>query len=201
MARYTGPKSKIARKFGEAIYGPDKYLEKKNYPPGSHGADKRRRKKSDYGVQLQEKQKAKYTYGMLERQFENLFKKASSKAGITGELLLQFCEARLDNTIFRLGVANSRAAARQLVSHRHITVNGEVCNVPSRQLRPGDKVAVRERSKSLEVVSESVAANPCKSEWLNWNPSNLEGEFMHYPTREEIPENINEQLIVELYSK
>ena len=201
MARYTGPKSKIARKFGEAIYGPDKYLEKKNYPPGSHGNNRRRRKKSDYGVQLMEKQKAKYTYGMLERQFENLFKKASAKSGITGEVLLQFCEARLDNTVFRLGVANSRAGARQLVSHRHVTVNGEVCNIPSRQLRPGDVVCVRERSKSLEVVSESLAANPCNSEWLSWNPDNMTGEFMHYPTREEIPENINEQLIVELYSK
>lgn len=201
MARYTGPKSKIARKFGEAIYGPDKYLEKKNYPPGAHGNNRRRRKKSDYGVQLMEKQKAKYTYGMLERQFENLFKKASAKSGITGELLLQFCEARLDNVLYRFGAASSRAAARQLVTHRHITVNGEVCNIPSRQIKPGDVVGIREKSKSLEVISESLAANSCDSEWLSWNPDSMTGEFMHYPTREEIPENINEQLIVELYSK
>ena len=201
MARYRGPKSKISRRFKEAIFGPDKALERRPYGPGQHGNTRRRKKESEYSVQLAEKQKAKYTYGMLERQFENLFKKASAKSGITGEVLLQFCEARLDNTVFRLGVANSRAGARQLVGHRHITVNGEVCNIPSRQLRPGDKVGVRERSKSLEVVSESLAANPCNSEWLSWNPDNLEGEFMHYPTREEIPENINEQLIVELYSK
>ncbi len=201
MARYTGPKSKIARKFGEAIYGPDKFLEKKNYPPGMHGNNRRRKKKSDYGVQLMEKQKAKYTYGMLERQFENMFKRASGKSGITGEVLLQYCEARLDNVVFRLGLANSRAAARQLVSHRHITVNGDMCNIPSRSIRPGEKVGVRERSKTLEAVSESLAANACQSAWLSWNPDNMEGEFMHYPTREEIPENINEQLIVELYSK
>lgn len=201
MARYTGPKSKIARKFGEAIYGPDKYLEKKNYPPGAHGNNRRRRKKSDYGIQLMEKQKAKYTYGMLERQFENLFDKASAKSGITGELLLQFCEARLDNVLFRLGAANSRAAARQLVSHRHVTVNGEVCNIPSRQVKPGDVVGIREKSKALEVISEALAANSCDSEWLSWNQDTMSGEFMHYPTREEIPENINEQLIVELYSK
>jgi small subunit ribosomal protein S4 len=201
MARYTGPKSKIARKFGEAIYGPDKYLEKKNYPPGAHGNNRRRKKLSDYGVQLMEKQKAKYTYGMLERQFENLFKKASSKSGITGELLLQFCEARLDNVVFRFGAANSRAAARQLVTHRHITVNGEVCNIPSRSIKPGDVVGIREKSKSLETISESLAANTCDSAWLSWNRDKMEGEFMHYPTRDEIPENINEQLIVELYSK
>lgn len=201
MARYTGPKSKIARKFGEPIYGPDKYLEKKNYPPGAHGSNKRRRKSSDYGVQLMEKQKAKYTYGMLERQFENLFKKASAKSGITGELLLQFCEARLDNVVYRFGAANSRAAARQLVTHRHITVNGEVCNIPSRQIKPGDVVGIREKSKSLEVISESLAANSCESGWLSWSPDTKTGEFMHYPTRDEIPENINEQLIVELYSK
>ncbi len=200
MARYTGPKSKIARKFGEAIYGPDKFLEKKNYPPGAHG-NNRRRKKSDYGVQLMEKQKAKYTYGMLERQFRNMFKKASGKSGITGELLLQYCEARLDNVVFRLGLANSRAAARQLVTHRHITVGGEVCNIPSRSIKPGETVGVRERSKTLEVVSESLAANTVDSNWLSWNPDTMEGEFMHYPNREDIPENINEQLIVELYSK
>lgn len=201
MARYTGPKSKIARKFGEAIYGPDKYLEKKNYPPGMHGNNRRRKKQSDYGVQLMEKQKAKYTYGMLERQFENLFKRASSKSGITGELLLQLCEARLDNVVYRFGIAPSRAAARQLVTHRHVTVNGEVCNVPSRSIKPGDKVAVRQKSKSLEAITDSVSSNTCDSAWLSWNPSNMEGEFMHYPTRDEIPENINEQLIVELYSK
>jgi len=201
MARYTGPKSKIARKFGEAIYGPDKFLEKKNYPPGAHGNNRRRRKKSDYGVQLMEKQKAKYTYGMLERQFRNLFKKAQGKSGITGELLLQYCEARLDNVVYRLGLANSRAAARQLVSHRHITVNGGVCNIPSRSIKAGQSIGVRERSKTLEVISESLAANPVESAWLSWNPDTMQGEFMHYPTREEIPENINEQLIVELYSK
>lgn len=201
MARYTGPKSKIARKFGEAIYGPDKFLEKKNYPPGAHGNNRRRKKLSDYGVQLMEKQKAKYTYGMLERQFENLFKKASSKSGITGELLLQLCEARLDNVVYRLGIASSRAAARQLVSHRHVVVNGEVCNIPSRSILPGDKIGVREKSKALELVSESLASSPANSAWLSWNPEKMEGEFMHYPTRDEIPENINEQLIVELYSK
>ncbi len=201
MARYTGPKSKIARKFGEAIYGPDKFLEKKNYPPGAHGNNRRRRKKSDYGVQLMEKQKAKYTYGMLERQFRNMFKKASGKSGITGELLLQYCEARLDNIVFRLGLANSRAAARQLVTHRHITVGGQVCNIPSRSIKPGETIGVRERSKTLEVVSESLSSNTNDSAWLSWNPDTMEGEFMHYPNREDIPENINEQLIVELYSK
>ncbi|MCF8276106.1 MAG: 30S ribosomal protein S4 [Flavobacteriales bacterium] len=201
MARYTGPKSKIARKFGEAIYGPDKYLEKKNYPPGAHGNNRRRKKLSDYGVQLMEKQKAKYTYGMLEKQFENLFKKASSKSGITGEVLLQYCEARLDNVVYRLGIANSRAAARQLVSHRHITVDGAVCNIPSCSIKPGQRIAVREKSKALEVVSDSLSSNSCDSAWLTWNPSSMEGVFMHYPTRDEIPENINEQLIVELYSK
>lgn len=201
MARYIGPKSKIARKFGEAIYGPDKFLEKKNYPPGAHGNNRRRKKLSDYGVQLMEKQKAKYTYGMLERQFENLFKKASSKSGITGELLLQLCEARLDNIVYRLGLAPSRDAARQLVSHRHIVVNGEVCNIPSRSILPGEKIGVREKSKALEIVSDSLSSRSANSAWLSWNPSTLEGEFMHYPTRDEIPENINEQLIVELYSK
>lgn len=201
MARYTGPKSKIARKFGQAIYGPDKYLEKKNYPPGAHGNNRRRRKQSEYGLQLMEKQKAKYTYGMLERQFLNLFKRASSKSGVTGELLLQYCEARLDNVIFRLGLANSRSAARQLVSHRHVTVDGELCNIPSRSIKPGEKVAIRPKSQALEVVSASLSTNQCNSAWLSWNPEKMEGEFMHYPTRDEIPENINEQLIVELYSK
>jgi len=201
MARYTGPKSKIARKFGEAIYGADKHLEKRNYPPGQHGVNKRRRKLSDYGVQLQEKQKAKYTYGMLERQFENLFHKASSRTGITGEVLLQLCEARLDNVVYRLGVAPSRAAARQLVTHGHITLDGSVCSIPSCSVKPGQKVGVRIKSRSLEAISESLAANSCNSAWLSWNRDAMEGEFMHYPGREEIPENINEQLIVELYSK
>lgn len=201
MARYTGPKTKIARKFGEAIFGPDKAFERRSYPPGQHGNNRRRGKKSDYGVQLQEKQKAKYTYGILERQFENLFDRASRKQGITGEILLQYCETRLDNIIFRLGVAPSRRAARQLVTHRHITVNGEVCNIPSRAIKPGDKFGVREKSKSLEVISESLRSAATPAEWMNWNADSLEGELLHFPTREQIPENINEQLIVELYSK
>ncbi|MCF8256948.1 MAG: 30S ribosomal protein S4 [Flavobacteriales bacterium] len=201
MARYIGPKTKIARKFGEAIFGPDKAFERRNYPPGQHGNAKRRNKKSDYGVQLQEKQKAKYTYGILERQFENLFDRASRKQGITGEILLQYCETRLDNIIFRLGVAPSRRAARQLVTHRHITVNGEVCNIPSRAMKPGDKFGVREKSKTLEVITESLRSTGKGSAWLNWNDSTLEGELLNYPSRAEIPENINEQLIVELYSK
>jgi len=201
MARYTGSKSKIARKFSEAIYGPDKALERRNYPPGQHGASKRRKKKSEYGIQLQEKQKAKYTYGILERQFANIFDRASRKSGITGELLLQFCEARLDNVVFRLGIAPSRDAARQLVSHRHITVNGAVVNLPSYSLKPGMKVGVRERSKSLEVISDSLHRSKHDKPWLSWNDSTMEGEFLNYPSRNEIPENINEQLIVELYSK
>lgn len=201
MARYTGSKSKIARKFSEAIYGPDKALERRNYPPGQHGASKRRKKKSEYGIQLQEKQKAKYTYGILERQFANLFDRASRKSGITGELLLQFCEARLDNVVYRLGIAPSRDAARQLVSHRHITVNGEVVNLASYSLKPGMKIGVRERSKSLEVISDSLHRSKHDKPWLSWNESTMEGEFINYPSRNEIPENINEQLIVELYSK
>jgi small subunit ribosomal protein S4 len=201
MARYTGPKTKIARKFGEAIFGPDKAFERRNYPPGQHGNNKRRNKKSDYGVQLQEKQKAKYTYGILERQFENLFDRASRKQGITGEILLQYCETRLDNIIFRLGVAPTRRAARQLVTHRHITVNGEVCNIPSRAMKPGDKFGVREKSKTLEVIADSLHSRSNKNAWLNWNDDRLEGELINYPSRQEIPENINEQLIVELYSK
>lgn len=201
MARYTGPKTKIARKFGEAIFGPDKAFERRNYPPGQHGNNKRRNKKSDYGVQLQEKQKAKYTYGILERQFENLFDRASRKQGITGEILLQYCETRLDNIIFRLGVAPTRRAARQLVTHRHITVNGDVCNIPSRAMKPGDKFGVREKSKSLEVIADSLHSRSNKNAWLNWNDDRLEGELINYPSRQEIPENINEQLIVELYSK
>lgn len=202
MARYIGPKTKIARKFGEAIFGPDKAFERRNFPPGQHGNAKRRNKKSDYGVQLQEKQKAKYTYGILERQFENLFDRASRKQGITGEILLQYCETRLDNIIYRLGVAPSRRAARQLVTHRHITVNGEVCNIPSRAMKPGDKFGVREKSKSLEVITESLrSGGKGTNAWLNWNDSALEGELLNFPSRAEIPENINEQLIVELYSK
>jgi small subunit ribosomal protein S4 len=201
MARYTGPKTKIARKFGEAIYGPDKAFERRSYPPGQHGNNKRRGKKSDYGVQLQEKQKAKYTYGILERQFENLFDRASRKQGITGEILLQYCETRLDNMIYRAGVAPSRRAARQLVTHRHITVNGEVCNIPSRAMKPGDKFGVREKSKALEVINDSNQRTANKNEWFNWDSSNLEGELLHFPSRDQIPENINEQLIVELYSK
>ena len=200
MARYTGPKTKIARKFREAIYGPDKALEKRNYPPGQHGPNKRRAKQSEYSVQLTEKQKAKYTYGILERQFENLYKKASAKPGVTGEILLALCEARLDNTVFRLGIANTRMAARQLVSHSHITVNGNVVNIPSYSLRPGDRIAVREKSKSLQTITLSLA-NRRKFDWLDWNESDKQGVFMNYPERVQIPENIKEQLIVELYSK
>jgi small subunit ribosomal protein S4 len=201
MARYIGPRTKIARKFREPIYGPDKSYEKKNYPPGMHGATKRRRKQSEYGVQLQEKQKAKYTYGILERQFKNIFYRATRKKGITGEILLQLCEARLDNTVFRFGIAPTRAAARQLVTHRHIMVNGSVVNIPSYSLKPGDLVSVRERSKSLEVIGDSLTGRFQKFSWLEWDEDNLVGKFMNYPERTEIPENIREQLIVELYSK
>ena len=202
MARYTGPKSKIARKFGEPIYGPDKAFDKKNYPPGFHGQARRRRKVSEYGVQLKEKQKAKYTYGLLERQFRKLFEKASRSKGITGEALLKLLESRLDNVVFRFGVAPSRAAARQLVSHKHILVNGEICNIPSYTLRPGDIVAVREKSKSLEVITDSLGAKRyVKSAWLEWDDDSISGKFLNVPEREEIPENIKEQLIVELYSK
>ncbi len=201
MARYTGPKTKIARKFGEPIYGSDKYYEKRNFPPGQHGAAKRRKKVSEYGIQLQEKQKAKYTYGILERQFRNTFEKASKKKGITGEILLQLIESRLDNTVYRLGIAPTRDAARQLVSHRHITVNGNVLNIPSAMLKPGDIVAVREKSKSLEVITNSVAGHSNSFPWLEWDSNTLTGKFMSYPNREDIPETINEQLIVELYSK
>jgi small subunit ribosomal protein S4 len=202
MARYIGPKSKIARKFGEPIYGPDKALEKKNYPPGFHGQARRRRKVSEYGVQLKEKQKAKYTYGVLERQFRKLFDKAQRSKGITGEVLLKLLESRLDNVVFRLGIAPTRSAARQLVSHKHITVNGELCNIPSYTLRPGDIIGVREKSKSLEVVSDSITSRRyTKSAWLEWDDASLTGKFLNIPEREEIPENIKEQLIVELYSK
>lgn len=201
MARYTGPKTKIARKFGEAIFGEDKNFEKRNYPPGQHGVGKRRGKKSEYAVQLMEKQKAKYTYGILERQFSNLFKKASASKGITGEVLLQLCEARLDNVVYRLGIATSRSAARQLVSHRHITVNGNIVNIPSYSLRDGDVVAVREKSKSLEAIENALASSNNVYEWLSWNADKKEGTYIKSPERLQIPENIKEQLIVELYSK
>lgn len=201
MARYTGPKTKIARKFGEAIFGDDKAFEKRNYPPGQHGLAKKRGKKSEYAVQLMEKQKAKYTYGILEKQFRNLFKKASAASGVTGEILLQLCEARLDNVVYRMGIAPSRRAARQIVSHRHITVNGEVVNVPSYHLKPGDKVAVREKSKSLEAIDRSLAASSHVYEWITWNNDTKEGTFVSVPQRLQIPENIKEQLIVELYNK
>lgn len=204
MARYTGPKSKIARKFREPIFGADKALEKKNYPPGMHGVNKKRMKQSEYAVQLQEKQKAKYTYGILERQFARMFSVASRKKGITGEILLQLCESRLDNTIYRLGIAPSRMAARQLVGHKHITVDGKVVNIPSFTLKPGQVVSVRERSKSLEVISNSVASNSGlirKYPWLEFDINSLTGKYITIPSREHIPENIKEQLIVELYSK
>ncbi|HRX95753.1 MAG TPA: 30S ribosomal protein S4 [Bacteroidales bacterium] len=201
MARYIGPKTKIARKFRDPIYGPDKSYERKNYPPGQHGASKRRRKQSEYSIQLMEKQKAKYTYGILERQFRNIFIKASHKKGITGTVLLQLIEARLDNVVFRLGIAPSRAAARQFVTHRHITVNGEIVNIPSYSVRPGDVVGVREKSKSLEAITNSLAGSSHSFSWLEWNDEKLSGRFLNYPERAEIPENIKEQLIVELYSK
>ena len=201
MARYTGPKSKIARKFGEAIYGEDKVLAKKNYPPGQHGVNKRR-KTSEYGTQLREKQKAKYTYGVLEKQFRNLFKKATRTKGVKGEVLLQLLEARLDNVVYRLGIAPTRAAARQLVLHRHITVDGQVVNIPSYSVTPGEFVAVREKSKSLEVIADSLAGfNHAKYPWIEWDEAARGGRVLHTPQREDIPENIKEQLIVELYSK
>jgi small subunit ribosomal protein S4 len=202
MARYTGPKSKIARKFGDPIFGSDKVLEKKAYPPGMHGANKRRRKQSEYGIQLKEKQKAKYTYGVLERQFSNLFEKAQRSKGVTGEVLLQLLESRLDNVVFRLGIAPTRSGARQLVSHRHITVNGKVVNIPSYTLRPGDLIGVREKSKSLEAINESLdGSHRSASAWLEWDSAQMTGKFLNRPEREDIPENIKEQLIVELYSK
>lgn len=201
MARYTGPKTKIARKFGDPIYGPDKYFEKKNYPPGMHGAAKRRKKVSEYGTQLQEKQKAKYTYGVLERQFRKTFELASKKKGVTGLILLQLIESRLDNVVYRLGIAPTRNAARQLVNHRHIVVNGQILNIPSYLVKVGDVIGVREKSKSLEVVTNSLEGRSNKYSWLEWDADKMCGKFMNYPSREEIPENINEQLIVELYSK
>ncbi|MDN3549657.1 MAG: 30S ribosomal protein S4 [Mucilaginibacter sp.] len=202
MARYTGPKSKIARRFREPIFGPDKALERKNYPPGMHGASKRRGKQSEYSTQLMEKQKVKYTYGVLERQFENLFHRASAKEGITGENLLKFLEARLDNAVYRLGIAPTRSAARQLVNHKHINVNGAVVNIASYALKAGDVISVREKSKSLEAITLSVAGRRIsKYSWLEWDANSLTGKFLNYPNRDEIPENIKENLIVELYSK
>ena len=202
MARYTGPKTRIARKFGEPIYGTDKYFDRKNFPPGQHGINKKRKKTSEYGVQLREKQKTKYTYGVLERQFRNTFEKASRSKGVTGEVLLQFLESRLDNVVFRLGISPSRAAARQLVSHKHITVNGAVVNIPSFQVKPGDIVGVRERSKSLEIIADSLTTRRySKLPWLEWDDAQMAGKFMSVPERADIPEDIKEQLIVELYSK
>jgi small subunit ribosomal protein S4 len=201
MARYTGPKSKIARRFKEPIFGPDKALERRTYGPGQHGPNKRMGKQSEYAIQLTEKQKAKYTYGILERQFSNLFKKASAMKGITGENLLILCESRLDNTVYRLGIAPSRRGARQLVGHKHITVNGNVVNIPSYNLKVGDVVGVREKSKSLEAISNSLASSNTKYDWLNWDSSSMSGSMISVPSREMIPENIKEQLIVELYSK
>jgi small subunit ribosomal protein S4 len=201
MARYTGPKTKIARKFGEAIFGDDKSFEKRNYPPGQHGNNRRRGKKSEYAVQLMEKQKAKYTYGILEKQFRNMFSKANRSSGITGEILLQLCESRLDNVTFRLGIAPTRSAARQLVSHKHITVNGQLVNIPSYQIKPNDVVSIREKSKSLNVVQESLSNNNSANEWMTWNSEKMQGTFVKVPERSQIPEKINEQFIVELYSK
>lgn len=200
MARYTGPKAKISRKFGEPIFGDSKAVQKKPYPPGQHGRG-RRRKQSEYAIQLAEKQKAKYTYGVLERQFSNIFEKASRKSGITGELLLQLLESRLDNTVYRMGIAPTRRAARQLVIHKHITVNGEIVNVPSFTLKNNDVVGVREKSKSIELITNSLTARANRFSWLEWDSTSMTGRFLNAPTREEIPENIKEQLIVELYSK
>jgi small subunit ribosomal protein S4 len=202
MARYIGPSTRIARKFGEPIFGPDKVFEKRNVPPGQHGAGAKRKKLSEYGSQLKEKQKAKYTYGLLERQFANLFNQAQRSKGITGEILLQLLESRLDNVVYRIGIAPTRAAARQLVSHRHITVNGEVVSVPSYSVKPADLIGVREKSKSMEAISSSLStARYSRFSWLEWDKDTMVGKFLNVPSREEIPENIKEQLIVELYSK
>ena len=201
MARYIGPTSKIARRFKEPIFGADRALDKRPYAPGQHGQNRKRTKQSEYAVQLMEKQKAKHTYGLLERQFESLFHKAARKKGITGENLLKFLEARLDNTVFRLGIAPTRAAARQLVTHKHITVNGKLVNIPSYTLRPGDVVGVREKSKTLEVINESTSRRGRSFPWLDWNGAEQRGTFIDFPERDQIPENIREQLIVELYSK
>ncbi len=201
MARYTGPRTKIARRFGDPIFGADSAFEKRNYPPGQHGLARKRGKKSEYAVQLAEKQKAKYTYGMLERQFRNLFERASRQKGITGENLLQLCESRLDNVVFRMGIAPTRRAARQLVGHRHVLVNGDIVNIPSYHIMPGDIISVREKSRSLEVIANAIHGNRSKYEWIEWNPETYSGRFLNTPLREQIPENIKEQLIVELYSK
>lgn len=202
MARYRGPQTRIARKFGEPIFGPDKVMEKKNYPPGMHGLNKKRRKSSEYGIQLREKQKVKYMYGLLERQFRNTFERATRSKGVTGVVLLQMLESRLDNVVFRLGVAPTRASARQLVSHRHIHVNGKLCNIPSYQVKPGDVVSVREKSKSLELIANALSGfNHGKYPWIEWDANAMAGKYMSIPEREDIPENIKEQLIVELYSK
>ena len=201
MARYTGPKTKIARKFGEPIFGEDKSFEKRNYPPGQHGNARRRGKKSEYAIQLMEKQKAKFTYGILERQFRNIFEKASRSKGVTGEVLLQLCESRLDNVVYRFGLSSSRSGARQLVSHRHIIVNGSVVNIPSYQVKAGDLVGIREKSKTLNIIVEANGRDTVAHEWLSWNKDQLQGTFVSVPERLQIPENIKEQLIVELYSK
>jgi small subunit ribosomal protein S4 len=202
MARYTGPRTRIARKFGEPIYGGDKYFEKKNFPPGQHGVAKKRKKTSEYGVQLMEKQKAKYTYGILERQFANLFDKAQRHKGVTGEVLLQLLESRLDNVVYRLGIAPTRAAARQLVNHRHIVVNGKVVNIPSYNVKPGELVGVRERSKAMEAITNSLSSSKkSRYSWLEWDADTMVGKYLNMPERSDIPENIKEQLIVELYSK
>ncbi|MDG1338132.1 MAG: 30S ribosomal protein S4 [Flavobacteriaceae bacterium] len=201
MARYTGPKTKISRKFGEPLFGEDRTLEKKNYPPGQHGNAKRRGKKSEYAIQLMEKQKAKYTYGILEKQFKNIYDKANRGKGITGELLLQLCESRLDNVVYRMGISKTRDGARQLVTHKHVTVNGSIVNIPSYTLKPGDMVSIREKSKSLKAIESSLIENSSEYDWIKFNRERLEGEFVTIPEREQIPENIKEQLIVELYSK
>jgi len=201
MAKYIGPKSKIARRFGEPIFGDDKALEKKNYAPGQHGQAKRRGKQSEYAIQLMEKQKAKYTYGILEKQFRNIFAKANRSKGVTGEVLLQMCETRLDNVVYRMGIALTRSGGRQLVSHRHITVNGSIVNIPSYTLKAGDVVGVREKSKSLQSIVDSLAASSQVYEWITWNGAKMEGTYVNVPERLQIPENIKEQLIVELYSK
>ena len=201
MARYTGPKTKIARKFGEPIFGEDKSFEKKKYPPGQHGNNRRRGKKSEYAIQLMEKQKAKYTYGILERQFRNIFEKANRSKGVTGEVLLQLCESRLDNLVYRFGIASTRRGARQLVSHRHITVDGKICNIPSRIIKVGEKIGVREKSKSIIYIENSLSNTSNNYEWISWNSDQLQGTFVNVPERDQIPENIKEQLIVELYSK
>ena len=201
MARYTGPKTKIARKFGEPIFGEDSSFEKKKYPPGQHGKNRRRGKKSEYAIQLMEKQKAKYTYGILERQFRNIFEKANRSKGVTGEALLQLCESRLDNLVYRLGIASTRRGARQLVSHRHITVDGEICNIPSRTIKVGERIGVREKSKSINYIEDSLSNSSSLHEWISWNSDLMEGTLVNIPERDQIPENIKEQLIVELYSK